>query len=138
MSKRRGYEDPYAAARFGSLWQVVVHATSDTEDRRKVYAEAHASMVKNHRWRDYRMVFSPVKGFHVGFRFARLTDWFLRDNKEQTTEGPFASKKIILRKLGARSSQRAEVTGIYTVGADYTLFTPERADVLGIDPETLP
>ena len=133
--------DLYAMARFGSLWAVVEHATGPDENRHSVYAEAEAAMIATHQWRDYRMQFHTLPSgtvVHVGFRYARAGDWFLRDNENHTTEGPFVSKKRILSKLGARTSRKTEVTGVYTVGYEFTLFTRERADILGLDPETLP
>jgi hypothetical protein len=130
--------DPYATARFGSLWQVVVHATEQDEDRHAVYAEACQSMLDTGAWREYRLVYFALRSgykIHVGYRFARPTDWFTV-TREGVTEGPYKSKRIILRKHRVRTAQK-QASGIYKIDG-YLLFTRANAETLGINPEELP
>ena len=125
MNKR--YVDPRDAAQFSSLWQVVVHATGPTANRWKLYAAAHKAMVKDKKWRDYRMLFSD-RGHHLGFVMARPKDWFLLPEGGHITqaEGPFRSKKLILSRLGVKTSKQRG-PGSY-IAAGHTLFTRDAAD----------
>jgi len=135
--------DPYAKARFKSLWAVVVHATPEDADRVKAYAEAQRAMVADKRWGEYGMVYHTCangKVLHVGYRFANPNDWYLQDN-EFNVEGPFRSKKLILHKLRAKTSKKTEWAGVYRVeieGVVYHLFTRARAEALAIRQELLP
>jgi len=146
---KQGYTDPYAAAQFNSLWKVVVHATDplpgetvhNTEDRRlALLPVASKAMVLHGKWRGYRMVFSPNKGLHVGFRYAKPTDWFLRSEEDGTVDGPFVSKNRIKAKLGLKRTAKVS-PGVYRAGAasgQYTLFIRERAGEVNVQEETLP
>ena len=132
--------DPYAKARFGSLWRVVVHATEEGTDRAKVYAEATKTMIATGAWGAYRMVYHETKSghrLHVGYRYARPTDWFLSDNG-RTPEGPFRSKRIILRKIRVKSGTKTNRPGVYTARPNWLLFTRANAECLGFNPEKLP
>jgi len=132
MSK---YVDRRAGARFHSLWQVVVHATTAESDRWKAYAAAQKAMIKHGKWRGYGMVFSPVKRQHVGYRFANPKDWFLLLD-DGAVDGPFQTKASILRRLQLKKSKVAG-NGIYTVpGA--TLFTRDAAPGVGLKESDLP
>lgn len=131
-------KDPYAEAQFTSLWRVVVHATEEGTDRMKVYYEAAKAMVKDKRWRAYRMMFSPIKGFHVGYRFANPKDWFTINDETDAIDGPFSSKKIILRKHRLKRSKKMSA-GVYSLEVDNLLaFTRDRARAVGVDEEVLP
>ena len=141
---RKFYEvvDPYALAQFKSLWQVVVHASDVEDDRIKLYHEAHAAMVKNHRWGEYGMVFHTTKSggrLHVGFRFANPKDWF-KLGDDGHVDGPFSTKAVILRRLCVKTSKTVD-SGIYLAkdeDQEYTLFTRDRAEAVGLAQEELP
>ena len=133
--------DPYAAARFRSLWQVVVHATANDEDRQAAYREAWQSMVSNKRWREYGMAFHTLPSgheIHAGYRFANPKDWYLipEAGSAEEAEGPFDSKKIILRKLGLKTSRKRQ-PGVYDVKG-WTMFTRDQAEAINLRQEKLP
>lgn len=128
-------KDPYAEAQFPSLWKVVVHATEEGTDRMKAYYGAAKAMVRDHQWGAYRMVFSPIKGLHVGYRYANPRDWFTLTGAE--VDGPFSSKRTILRKHKVKSSKTLG-TGRYQVTPEIIAFTRDQAEVLGLNPEVLP
>lgn len=129
-------DDPYAKAQFGSLWKVVVHATADTEDRLAVYRDAWAAMVRDRRWRSYRMIFSPVKGFHVGYAYANPRDWYVLNETTDEVEGPFGSKKMCLRVAREKRGRKVQ-PGVYAAG-DYLIFTRANAEDVGLTGEVLP
>ena len=132
------YVDPYDEAQFSSLWAVVTHASEPDEDRFRLALEAHEAFVRDKRWRGYRMVFSPIKGIHVGFRFANPKDWFTINDETDAVEGPFDSKKIILRKHHLKRSKKLSA-GVYSLEVDNLLaFTRDRARAVGLDEEILP
>ncbi len=138
MGRMTKYPDPYGEAQFSSLWAVVTHATEPDEDRWALYREAHASMVATKQWRAYRMVFSPVKGVHVGFRYANPKDWFTINDQTDEVDGPFDSKKIILRKHRLKRSKYL-AAGLYSLEVDNLLaFTRDKARSVGVDEEILP
>ena len=132
---RSKYTDPYDEAQFSSLWAVVTHASEPDEDRFRLMLEAHQAFVVFQRWRAYRMVFSPVKRYHVGFSYANPKDWFLLSD-DGVVAGPFDSKKIILRKLQAKRSSIVRA-GVYTYDG-WTMFTRDCAVHVGLDEEVLP
>ena len=135
MAKAR-YEDLRDAAQFDTLWKVVVHATAaenetpkQLEQRRlKLHdGEAADAMVDHGHWRGYEMVRSPVKGLHVGYRFIDPKHWFfVAHGVGNEPEGPFVSKKIILRKLQQKTSKKRE-PGIYSIPG-FTIFTRDMAE----------
>lgn len=130
--------DPYALPRFGSLWQVVIHASEPDADRHALYAEAHAAMLATGQWGPYRMVHHSLKSgyrIHTGYRYARPTDWFTT-TREGEVEGPYPSKRIILHKHRVKTAQK-QASGIYKIDG-YLLFTRANAQTLGINPEELP
>ena len=133
------YEDPRDAAQFHSLWDVVVHASGPEDDREILYDTAAAAMVEDHRWREYIMVFTPKRHLHVGYRYANPKDWFLLD-ANGGIDGPFKAKRHALKKIRAQKSATVG-PGVYTAkvdGAEYTLFTRDRAEGLGLKQEELP
>ena len=131
--------DPYSEAQFSSLWQVVVHATEQGTDRFKVYRHAATAMVKRGQWGAYRMLYSTVKSsgfrYHVGYRYANPKDWFTLTGAE--VDGPFRSKRAILRKHGVRKSSTLG-TGRYQVTPDVIAFTRDQASHFDIEQEVLP
>ncbi len=137
MAKATGYEDIYSAAQFGSLTEVVAHASSPTQDREKLYGQASKAMIKDGRWRGYIMQYSPRLHLHVGYRFANPKHWFLKASTGFiVVEGPFRSKKSILSRLRVKTSTQVSA-GVYSAQG-YTIFTRDHAADVGVDEETLP
>ena len=66
MAKQR-YPDPYNTAQFKSLFDVCVDYGGRTGAMAE-YDEAAESFIKTGKWAGYELVFSPIKGFHVGYR----------------------------------------------------------------------
>ena len=134
----RKSKDPYADSQFQSLWAVVCHALGPDEDRYGVYAgEATEAMIRDHRWRGYRMVFAATPSgypYHVGYRFANPRDWFVKT--EVMIDGPFRSKRLCLRVLRVKSAAKVEA-GVYQAG-DSFIFTRANAASVGVDEEVLP
>ncbi len=139
MAKATGYEDIYSAAQFGSLTEVVAHASSPTQDREKLYGQASKAMMKDGRWRGYIMQYSPRLHLHVGYRFANPKHWFLSREAEFTkdVEGPFRTKRTILNRLGVKTSKQVS-PGVYVVGEHTFLFTRDQAGELSFNEEELP
>lgn len=142
MSRRyREVVDPYAKAQFRSLWAVVIHVSEPGDDRQALYREAWVAMVGNKRWREYGMQFHTTRSgtvLHIGFRFANPKDWYLvsEGGSAEQAEGPFDSKKIILRKLGLITSTKRQ-PGVYDV-VGWTIFTRDQAETIDLQQEKLP
>ena len=64
---RQQMPDPYTAAQFRSLFDVCRDYAGLTGVMAE-YDEAAESFIKTGKWAGYELVFSPIKGFHVGYR----------------------------------------------------------------------
>ena len=133
MSRNRAVADPrWDGVEVANLWKIVCRETEDDLDKRlAAYETAARAIAETGKWKEWEAVKRPG-GQIKGYRRLRAGDWFIRDDETGVVQGPFATKKLCLAIVRAKSGTKIG-TGVYTA-AGSTLFTRAQSEaVLGVE-----